>query len=70
MASIEFDILVSYKNGTWIYVAKFLTVKGHISARTGAGTPQRQLENNLLEPGTALDGLVLAINSMFTNHLG
>ena len=67
---IAFDMLISYKDGTWIYVIKFLTVKGHIMTRSGSGTPDTQLTSDLLEPGSALDGLILAINDVFAKYLG
>jgi hypothetical protein len=69
--SIAFTILICYDDGTWIYLLKLLTVKGHIILLSGTGTPDLNLINgDLFEPGFALDGLVLAMNGVFVHHLG
>ncbi len=71
LPSIAFYILITYKDGTWIYTLKVLNEKGHIILLSGTGTPNLNLlDGDLLEPGTALDGMVSAINEAFVNHLG
>jgi len=70
-AHMAFDILLTYEDGTWVYLLKLLTEKGHIILLSGTGTPYLNLlDGDLLEPGTALDGMVSAINEIFVNHLG
>ncbi len=70
-ANMAFYILITYNDGTWVYLLKLLSEKGHIILLSGTGTPNLNLlDGDLLEPGTALDGMVSAINETFVNHLG
>ena len=67
---IGFDIEITYTDGSWIYVTTFQTVEGHIISNSGSGTIDRNLlSGNVLEPISALDSLVTAIHTFFSNHL-
>ncbi len=82
-ALIGFGIDVLYKDGTWIQLFTLQDAKGHIVFVNGTytGTPnptnpfngsvraQNMLNGYLLEPATALSGLVIAIHDVFDNHL-
>lgn len=67
---IGFDIEITYTDGSWIYVATFQTEQGHIISNNGTGTPDTSLlDGTVLEPISALDSLVAAIHTIFSNHL-
>ena len=67
---IGFDIEITYTDGSWIYVVTFQTDQGHIISNNGTGTPNRGLlSGTVLEPISALDSLVTAIHTLFSNHL-
>ena len=67
---IGFDIEITYTDGSWIYVVTFQTDQGHIISNNGTGTPNTSLlSGTVLEPLSALDSLVAAIHTMFSNHL-
>lgn len=69
--SICYDIEITYNDGSWIYVTTFQTEIGHIITNHGTGTLDGNLlSGTVLEPLSALDCLVLAINTVFSNHLG
>jgi hypothetical protein len=67
---IGFDIEITYTDGSWIYVVTFQTEQGHIISNNGTGTPDTSLLiGTVLEPISALDSLVAAIHTVFSNHL-
>lgn len=67
---IGFDIEITYTDGSWIYIATFQTDQGHIISNYGTGTPDMNLlSGTVLEPISALDNLVTAIHTIFSNHL-
>ena len=67
---IGFDIEITYTDGSWIYVVTFQTDQGHIISNNGTGTPNTSLLSGIvLEPISALDSLVTAIYTVFSNHL-
>ena len=69
--SIAFDILVSYRDGTWIHVCALLNTKGHILLDEGQGTLNKGgLTGRVIESWAVLDEFIHAVNQVFTNHLG
>ena len=67
---IGFDIEITYTDGSWIYVTTFQTDPGHIISNSGTGTPDTSLlKGTVLEPISALDSLVTAIYTIFSDHL-
>jgi hypothetical protein len=67
---IGFDIEILYTDGSWIYATTFQTDKGHIISNSGTGTIDKNLlSGTVLEPVSALDGLVAVIHAIFSNHL-
>lgn len=69
--SIWYEIEITYTDGSWIYITAWQTEVGHIIANNGTGTFYGSLLNGtVLEPLSALDCLVLAIYTVFLNHLG
>ena len=66
---IGFDIEIVYADGTWIYVCTFQTEQGHFVLNSGNGTPDRSLMGPLMEPLSALDGLVSTIQSVFSDNM-
>ena len=68
---IWYQIEITYTDGSWIYITTFQTEIGHIITNHGTGTLDTGLMNGtVLEPLSALDCLVLAIYTVFSNHLG
>ncbi len=68
---IWYDIEITYTDGSWIYITTFQTEIGHIITNNGTGTfDGNLLSGTVLEPLSALDRLVLAIYTIFSNHLG
>ncbi len=84
--SVGFGLDILYTDGTWIQLFTLQSPKGHIIFLNGTytGTPDTvnpfdpnyiQRDENwmngiLLEPGTALDDLVMVMNGVFVTHLG
>ncbi len=84
--SVGFGLDILYTDGTWIQLFTLLSPGGHIIFLNGTftGTPdsvnpfnpsfitrdENWLNGLLLEPGSALDDLVLTMNAVFVNHLG
>ena len=67
---IGFDIEITYTDGSWIYVTTFQTDVGHIITNSGTDTIDNNLlSGTVLEPISALDSLVTAIHTIFSNHL-
>jgi hypothetical protein len=67
---IGFDIEITYTDGSWIYVTTFQTDGGHIISNSGTDTMDKNLlSGTVLEPISALDSLVTAIHTIFSNHL-
>jgi hypothetical protein len=67
---IGFEIEIIYSDGSWVYVTTFQIGEGYIISNSGTGTPDRNLlSGSVLEPVSALDGLVEAIYTVFSNHL-
>ncbi|MHA1961790.1 MAG: hypothetical protein ACW99U_16325 [Candidatus Thorarchaeota archaeon] len=67
---IGFQIDITYKGGEWISLCTFQTEEGHIILMSGRGTPNiNLLDGQLLQPVSALDGLVATINQVFQSHL-
>lgn len=65
-----FALDIIYEDGTWISLLTLQSSSGHIVVMSGEGTPDRNLLNgDLLEPGSALDGLVTAMGDLFANHM-
>ncbi len=68
--NMGFEIEITYSDGSWVYVITVQVGEGYIMFNSGKGTPDRGLEScAVLEPVSALDGLVTTIYSVFTNHL-
>jgi hypothetical protein len=68
---IWYQLEITYTNGTWIYITTFQTETGHIITNHGTGALDTNLlTGTVLQPLSALDCLVLAIYSVFSNHLG
>jgi len=68
---IWFQIEITYTDGSWIYITTFQTEIGHIITNHGTGTLDTGfMSGTVLEPLSALDCLVLAIYTVFSNHLG
>jgi hypothetical protein len=69
--NIAFSILISYKDGTWIYVCALLNAKCHIILDEGQGTLNKGvLAGRVMESWAVLDEFIHAVNQVFTNHLG
>ncbi len=67
---IGFDIEITYTDGSWIYVTTFQTDQGHIISNSGTDTIDKNLlSGTVLGPISALDSLVTAIYTIFSNHL-
>ena len=67
---IGFDIEITYSDGSWIYVTTFQIGDGYIISNSGTGTPDRNLlSGTVLEPISALDGLVETIYILLSNNL-
>jgi hypothetical protein len=82
---IGFGLDILYEDGTWIQVFSIQSPNGHIMFLNGTytGTPDtvNPFDSNfidrdenwqngiLLEPGTALDNLIVIMNEVFANHL-
>ncbi len=67
---IGFDIEITYTDGSWIYITTFQTAEGHIITNSGTDTIDNNLlSGTVLEPISALDSLVTAIHTIFSNHL-
>jgi len=67
---IGFDIEITYTDGSWVYVTTFQVGDGYIISNSGTGTPDRNLlSGTVLEPISALDGLVETIYILFSNNL-
>ncbi|KXH70553.1 MAG: hypothetical protein AM326_04100 [Candidatus Thorarchaeota archaeon SMTZ-45] len=65
-----YEIAITYTDGSWIYIITFQTEPGLIIHKSGTGNTNRNLlDGTVLEPLSALDGLVSAINVIFSNHL-
>ncbi|MFX0169625.1 MAG: hypothetical protein ACFE89_09770 [Candidatus Hodarchaeota archaeon] len=83
---LGFGLDILYTDGTWVQLFTIQSPKGHIIFLNGTytGTPdtvnpfdsafiqrdQSWQNGILLEPGYALNGLVITINGVFVNHLG
>lgn len=68
--NIGYDMELTYADGSWIYIVTFQTDPGYIIFNHGRGIPDRNLINGrVLEPLSALDSLVSAIYTVFSNHL-
>ncbi|MFW9961955.1 MAG: hypothetical protein ACFFCX_00120 [Candidatus Sifarchaeia archaeon] len=69
--NMGFEIEINYSDGSWVYVITSQIGEGYIMFNSGTGTLDRNLLNcTVLEPVSALDGLVSAIYALFSNHLG
>ncbi len=67
---IGFDIEITYTDGSWIYVTTFQTDQGHIISNSGTDTIDKNLlSGTVLQPISALDRLVTAIHTIFSNYL-
>ncbi|MHA1942938.1 MAG: hypothetical protein ACW96M_00945 [Candidatus Thorarchaeota archaeon] len=67
---IGFDIEITYTDGSWIYATTFQTDQGHIISNSGTDPINNNLlSGTVLEPISALDSLVTAIHTLFSNHL-
>jgi hypothetical protein len=68
--SIWYDIEILYTDGSWIYITVFQTEPGYIITNRGTGNYDGNLlVGTVLEPLSALDCLVSAIYTIFSNHL-
>ncbi len=69
-AHIGFHIVVTYNDGRWVSIWTLQIESGSFLYKTGIGTPDlNMLDANLLEPVSALNGLVTAIHSVFSSNL-
>jgi hypothetical protein len=67
---IGFDIEITYIDGSWIYATTFQTDQGHIISNSGTDTIDKNLlSGTVLGPISALDSLVAAIYTIFSNYL-
>jgi hypothetical protein len=67
---IWFQIEIVYTNGSWIFITAFQTEIGHIITNNGTGHIDTNFMSGIvLEPLSALDRLVLAVYTIFSNHL-
>lgn len=67
---IWFQIEIVYTDGSWIFVTAFQTEIGHIITNNGTESLDTNLmSGTVLEPLSALDCLVLAVYTIFSNHL-
>jgi hypothetical protein len=67
---IWFQIEIVYTNGSWIFITAFQTEIGHIITNNGTGHIDTNLINGtVLERLAVFDCLVLAVYSIFSNHL-
>lgn len=68
---IWYQIEITYTDGSWIFITTFQTEIGHIITSSGTDTLDTNLLSGIvLEPLSALDCLVSAIHTVFSNHLG
>lgn len=66
-----FGLEIMYNDGSWISLLTMKDPKGHLILMSGTGSVNNNLlDGYILEPGTALDGLVVAINFVFQCYLG
>lgn len=69
--SIWYSIDIVYTDGSWISLTAFQTEPGYIIHNSGIDDFDSNLLNGeVIEPLSVLDCLVLAIQSIFLNHLG
>lgn len=67
---IWFQIEIVYTNGSWIFITAFQTETGHIITNNGTEHIDTNLMSGIvLEPLSSLDCLVLAVYTIFSNHL-
>jgi len=70
-ASMGFSVDILYADGSWISMITMMDEKGHLILMSGVGTFNPNMVNGyILEPSSALDGLVEAIGTVFESHLG
>ena len=73
--SIGYEVDVIFADGTWVYILTIQSQKGHIIFLNGTSSGDSEYRNRnlvdgiLLEPASALDPLVLVLNSIFSEHL-
>ncbi|MFW9918027.1 MAG: hypothetical protein ACFFED_00345 [Candidatus Thorarchaeota archaeon] len=68
--SIGFHMVITYNDGGWASIWTLQTEKGHILFKSGMGTPDlNMVDADLLEPVGAMNGLVTAIYTVFSNNL-
>jgi hypothetical protein len=68
---IWYQIEITYTDSSWIFITMFQTEAGHIITNNGTGTLDTNLmSGTVLEPLSALDCLVFAVYTIFSNHLG
>ncbi|MFW9805222.1 MAG: hypothetical protein ACFFFK_00670 [Candidatus Thorarchaeota archaeon] len=69
--NIWYSVDIVYTDGSWISLTAFQTEPGYIIYNHGLGDFNPNLLNgDVLEPMSALDCFVLAIQAIFSNHLG
>ena len=68
--SIWYTLEITYTDGSWIYMVAFQTDQGHILYKNSTGDFDGDLLNmTVLEPVSALGCLVIAIHTLFSDHL-
>lgn len=69
-AHIGFCMVVTYNDGGWISIWVLQIESGQFLYSTGVGTPNtNMLDASLREPVSALDDLVNAVHTVFSNNL-
>ncbi len=70
-ASMGFSVDILYTDRSWISMITMMDEKGHLILMSGTGTfYPNMVAGYILEPSSALDGLVEAIRTVFESHLG
>ncbi|MBN2229833.1 MAG: hypothetical protein JW779_09595 [Candidatus Thorarchaeota archaeon] len=65
-----YDVKLTYTNVSWVYITAFQTEPGYIIYNSGTATLNTNLlDGTVIEPLSALDFLVTAIYTIFSNHM-
>ncbi len=67
---IGYHIVITYNDGAWIAIWTLLTETGHLLYNSGVGSPNLGMNDaTFLEPISAMDNFVAAINTVFSDNL-
>ena len=73
--SMGYEVDVIFTDGSWVYILTIQSQKGHIIFLSGTSSGDSEYRNRnlldgiLLEPASALDSLVIVLNSIFSENL-